>query len=335
MRAVLLALLLVPLAGCAHKAPVAGTSTETTGSAAAMHGMALNATAPQWALGQYWVHKWTLVGDSLTFLVKTVVSERTGDVMTLATDNQTIAAFHGAFVFPTLGAFTPQLVQTAGETRFPWYHFPLAPDATWTDSAVTFDGEKTKKLDVQGKVTGVTFGASPVYHVEMRSAGKLVSSYDYDVGTQWFDQALFYNETGGVAFRLEMQETGRNFKGTTYDDAGVQLISRMDVIAPPTVMQPTSGPQDFTMAADQNRLLLFVISFAAGGGHDTEVIAPDGKRYGTQAFDAVLFPLYNDSNLFLVPGQAGTWHTSSAGAGVFVAGGVIQAWGLHERAITV
>jgi hypothetical protein len=281
------------------------------------------------------VHKWTLIGDSLTFLVKTVVSEKAGGGYTLATDNQTIAAFHGAFVFPTLGQFTPDLLQTAGTTRFPWYHFPLKADSAWTDSAVTFDGVAEKKSDIQGKVTSVTFGANPVYHVEMRSAGVLVASYDYDTGTQWFNEALFYNATGAVQFRLEMQETGRGFKGTTYDDSGVQILDHQDLIVPTAQVVQPNPSVDFTMTADQNRLLMFIVSFAAGGGHDTEVIAPDGHRYGTQAFDAVLFPLYNDSNLFIVPGQPGTWHTTSAGAGVFVAGGVIQAWGLHERAIQV
>ncbi|HUR62316.1 MAG TPA: hypothetical protein VM286_08155 [Candidatus Thermoplasmatota archaeon] len=333
MRALALVLLLVPVAGCAQHADVSVAKDGGMGPAA--HTSHLNATAPAWQVGQFWVHKWTLVGDSLTFLVKTVVSETADGGFTLASDNQTMAAFHGAFVFPTLGHFTPELVQSAGETRFPWYHFPLTPNSTWTDSAVTFDGVAERKMDVQGKVTSVTFGANPVYHVEMRSAGVLVASYDYDPGTQWFNEALFYNATGQVQFSLLMQQTGRGFKGTTYDDSGVQLLDHQDLVVPAGGVAQPNPKKEFTMTAEQNRLLAFIISFAAGGGHDAEIVAPDGHRYGSQAFDAVLFPLYNDSQVLIAPGQAGTWHTTSAGAGVFVAGGVIQAWGLKERAIEV
>jgi hypothetical protein len=336
LRTVLLAFLLLPLAGCVHKdAPAAPASSGGAAGASALAPAAVNGTpAPTWTVGQSWSHKWTLVsGGNLTFLVKTVVAESDAGGWTLATDNQTIAAFHGAFVFPTLGRFTTGLAQSVGTSRFPWYHFPLLPNATWTDSVVLYDGTKDTKLDIRGRVTGVQHGTSDVYRIEMATGDRVVATYDYDTKTQWFNEALFYGDDGTLQFRLEMQETGRAFKGRLYDDTGAFLMDHEDLVVPSAGVVQPSPPQDFAMAADQNQLLLFLISFAAGGGHDSEVIAPDGQRFGAQAFDGVVAPFYNDSRVLVVPGQAGTWHCSTAGAGALVAGGVIQAYGLHERVI--
>jgi hypothetical protein len=332
LLATLLASLVLPLAGCLHKADTATPPAPVAGKGGASV-LAMNATpAPMWSVGQSWSHKWTLVGDNLTFLVRTVVAEQADGGLTLATDNQTIAAFHGAFIFPTLGHFTPGLVQTAGTTRFPWYHFPLSENATWTESAVTFDGTKDAKVDVQGRVVGAKHGHSTVYSVEMATKDHLVATYDYDTATQWFNEARFYDNEGTLQFIVEMQETGRGFKGRLYDDSGALLLTQEDYVIPPAGIVQPNPTKDFTMAADQNRLLVFLVSFAAGGAHDSELVAPDGTRHGAQAMDAVAFPLYNDSNLYLLPGQAGTWHVTTVGAGV-AAGGFVQAYGLHERAI--
>jgi hypothetical protein len=160
-----------------------------------------------------------------------------------------------------------------------------------------------------------------------------VAAYDYDTVAQWFDEARFYDDHGTLQFRAEMQETGRGFKGRLYDDTGVPLLNHQDLVVPSAGVVQPNPEQDFTMAADQNRLLVFLISFAAGGAHDSELVAPDGTRHGAQAMDAVVRPLYDDSNVFLLPGQAGTWHVTTAGAGVFAAGGFVQAYGLRERAI--
>ncbi|MEA3202708.1 MAG: hypothetical protein QOI63_374 [Thermoplasmata archaeon] len=338
LPALLLATLLLPLAGCLHKAD-SGALAPVAKVAGGAPSSAMNATpAPAWTVGQSWSHKWTLVGDNLTFLVKTVVAEQADGGWTLATDNQTIAAFHGAFIFPTLGHFTPGLVETAGPARFPWYHFPLAPNATWSDTAITFDGQATSS-EVRGRVASVQqTGTSTVYHVEMTTQGRLVAAYDYDTATQWFDEARFYDDQGKVQFRVEMQETGRGFKGHLYDDTGVALLNHASMVgvdpgAPTAPMVQPNPAQDFTMAADQNRLLVFLVSFAFAGAHDSELVAPDGTRHGAQAVNGVLPGFdHNDSNLFLLPGQAGTWHVTTNGAGV-VAGGFVAAWGLHERAI--
>ncbi|HEX2065617.1 MAG TPA: hypothetical protein VHI93_02290, partial [Candidatus Thermoplasmatota archaeon] len=103
LPALLLTALLVPIAGCLQEkegdalGPPAGTVTALAGQA----GTGLEAApAPTWAIGQSWTHKWTIVdGGNLTLLVKTVVAEAADGGWILATDNQTIAAFHGAFVF--------------------------------------------------------------------------------------------------------------------------------------------------------------------------------------------------------------------------------------------
>jgi hypothetical protein len=339
LQTLLLAVLLLPLAGCVHKAdtavPDAGAASTGGLAGGAVQAVAAIATAaPAWSLGQSWVHKWTVAAaGNITFLVRTVVAEQADGGWTLATDNQTIAAFHGAFVFPTLGHFSRDLLQTVGDTRFPWYHFPLRDNQTWTDSVVVFDGTKDTTLDVQAHVTSATHGASDIYRIELAAKGHVVAAYDYDSATQWFNEARFYDEAGGLQFRIEMQETGHGFKGRLFDDVGSLLLNHQDLVVPAAAIAQPTPPEEFAMAADQNRLLLFLISFAAGGGHDSEVVAPDGTRYGAQAFDAAVSPISNDSRLLLVPGQAGTWRSVAAGAGVFVAGGYIGAYGLRERAI--
>lgn len=343
LRASLTVLLLVSVAGCIRKADDAvdaqpqapdGAAAGASHMAAAMSGT----PAPTWAIGQSWTHKWTIVGsggdDNFTFLVRTVVAEKADGGWTLATDNQTIAAFHGAFIIPTLGRVSHDLVQAAGETRFPWYHFPLKPNATWTDTVVGWDGAKASTLAVTGRVTAVTHSPAHTYHVEMAASDHVVAEYDYDVETEWFREARFYDDSGTLQFLVQMVETGTGFTGRLYDNsAGKMLLSHQDFIVPAEGVVQPAAPQEFTMAAGQNRLLVFLFSFAFGGAHDSELIAPDGTRHGAQSFDGVLAPFYNDSRILLLPGQAGTWHAASAGAGAFAAGGFIQTFGMHERVI--
>ncbi|MFO1535664.1 MAG: hypothetical protein ABR586_08370 [Thermoplasmatota archaeon] len=342
-RALLLATLLLSLAGCVRKADdaAADTQLQLTGASAkgAAQAAASNATpAPAWSVSQSWTHKWTIMGagdggGDLTILIRTVVAETADGGWTLATDNQTIAAFHGAFVIPTLGHFSRGLLQSVGETRFPWYHFPLAANTTWNDAVVAWDGVQASSIPVHGRVASVTHGASTLYRIELSAADHLVAEYDYDSETEWFNEARFYDDSGTLVFRAEMQETHRGFTGRLYDDTGVLLLNHQDLVVPTAgVVQPNPA-QDFTMAADQNRLLVFLISFAVGGAHHAELVAPDGSRHAAQSVDAVAMPVLNDSGVLLLPGQAGTWRVASAGAGLIVAGGFIQAYGLHERVI--
>ncbi|HEX2066319.1 MAG TPA: hypothetical protein VHI93_05845 [Candidatus Thermoplasmatota archaeon] len=337
LPAVLLAALLVPVAGCLQEkeGDAPGPAARTVTALAGQAGAGPEATAaPSWAIGQSWTHKWTIVdGGNLTLLVKTVVAEAADGGWTLATDNQTIAAFHGAFVFPTLGRFTPGLLQTAGPTRFPWYHFPLTANATWSDTAVLYDGVKDTQVDVQGRVVSVQRGPSTVYTVELTTGDRLLARYDYDAHTQWFNDATFYGQDGKPDFTVQMQETGRGFKGRLYDDTGVPLLNHFSLLAPAAGEAQPRPSADFMMAADQNRLLVFLFSFAAGGAHDSELIAPDGTRHSALSVDAVAAPVHDDGRILLLPGQAGTWRVATAGAGAFAAGAYVAAYGLHERTI--
>jgi hypothetical protein len=338
--ALLVALLLVPvLAGCSQTpstplaAPAApGLSASGPGAATA------NATAPVWKVGQYWIHKWTLVSSNLTFLVKAVVAQDDGDAWTLATDNQTNAAFHGAFVFPTLGQFSKRdLNQAVGELGFPWYRFPLAANATWngTQTFLT-DSGKLASSAVQGRVVSVMRGAQDLYRIDLTRSGRLVAQYDYDTGTQWFDRALFYDANGTLLFRVEMQETGKGFHGRAYDDTGVLLATAVDLLVPAGQVVQPNPTSTFTMGHEHNRLLAFLISFAGAGFHDTEIVAPDGTRYGAQAIDAAQpSPLYDDSRALLAPGVAGDWRITMEGVGAFASGGVVLAYGITEKAIDV
>ncbi|HJQ93230.1 MAG TPA: hypothetical protein VJ874_02970, partial [Candidatus Thermoplasmatota archaeon] len=300
----------------------------------------------EWSVGQWWDHKW-FFGSTATepFTVKTIVAEDQGASFLLATDDNLTSAFHGAFLFPTLGVFAKgEVTATAGEFRWPWYHFPLSDNQTWSDRIVSRDGSGTASSEwpitatvraVPQIVTAV--GAKPGFEIEARSEGKLFASYDYVPAIGWMSRATFYDLAAAEEtpqFILETSQAGSDYSGVYFDSVGDVLSTHFNLFVP-TAPAPPNPHSTFPVAESHTQVLAFIFSFAAAGAHSTELVAPDGRHWvSAQASDqagGTLHSIAPVDGLVFAPAVAGDWRVVTAGAGAFVAGGGLQAYGITQR----
>lgn len=344
------ALVAVALSGCSGGPPeVAGPLTAAPAGLEATPDL-VNGSAPQWKVGQWWDHKWFL-GSTATeaFTVKTIVAQDKGSAFVVATDNNLTSAIHAAFLFPTLGDFPKgEVTATVGDFRWPWYQFPLSDNLTWTSELQTRDGAggvyalplvSTARLNRSiVSAAGVVGG----YDIEARTAGsdgipagRLFARYDYVPAVGWMSYATFYDvqsEEEASQFILELSATGTGYSGPYFESTSDVLSTHFNQFAPtqPTPPNPTSS---FTMTSAYTHFFGFVFSFAAAGAASTEIVAPDGRHWDSAsisdggAFSLSPFP----TDLIFVPAVAGEWRVTTTGAGAFVAGGGVQAYGVTQR----
>lgn len=344
----ILATSLASLAGCASDPPAADaegdapTPTGADGLPATVDG-----SAPQWEVGQWWDHKWFFGSTaSEPFTVKTIVAEDLGSSFLVATDDNLTSAFHAAFLFPTLGAFPKgEVTATVGDYSWPWYHFPLSDNQTWSDEIVSRDGSGTDaySFPITATVRAVpeivtTVGTEPGFEIEARSEGKLFARYDYVPAIGWMSRATFYDilaDEETPQFILETSQVGTGYRGPYFDSTGDVLSTHFNLLVP-TAPAPPNPTSSFPVTEAHTQVLAFMFSFAAAGAHDTELVAPDGRHWtSSQASDQDgngLHSIGPVDGLVFAPAVAGDWRVVTAGAGVFVAGGGLQAYGITQRA---
>lgn len=345
--ALAMALVALSLAGCASETPAAedgldgGPDDPGSGTPAAVTG-----EAPTWQVGQWWDHKWFFGSTaSEPFTVKTIVAEDLGSSFLVATDDNLTAAFHAAFLFPTLGTFPKgEVTATAGDYSWPWYHFPLSDNQTWSDEIVSRDGSGTDSYSfpITATVRAVpeivtTIGTEPGFEVEARSEGKLFARYDYVPAIGWMSRATFYDITAdeeSPQFILETSQVGTGYNGPYFDSVGDVLSTHFNLLVP-TAPAPPNPTSTFAVTEGHTQVLAFMFSFAAAGAHGTELVAPDGRHWtSSQASDQDgngLHSIGPVDGLVFAPAVAGDWRVVTAGAGVFVAGGGLQAYGITQR----
>ncbi|HUR26351.1 MAG TPA: hypothetical protein VM327_10105 [Candidatus Thermoplasmatota archaeon] len=352
--ALAVSLLALGLAGCSSDPPAAddGTPTPADGSGSgpgpgAGDGAAVDGSAPQWTVGQWWDHKWFFgTTASEPFTVKTIVAEDLGPSFLVATDDNLTSALHGAFLFPTLGVFPKgEVTATVGDSSWPWYHFPLSDNQTWTDTIVSRDGSGTASSGFSITATVhaaaeivTTVGTKPGFEVEARSAGKLFARYDYVPAIGWFSRATFYDVAATEEtpqFILETSQVGQDYRGPYFDSVGDVLSTHFNLLVP-TAPSPPNPTSTFAVTESHTQVLAVMFSFAAAGAHTTELVAPDGRHWTSfQASDqdgGNLDSIGPAGGLVFVPAVAGDWRVVTAGAGAFVAGGGLQAYGITQRA---
>jgi hypothetical protein len=344
-------LMVTLLAGCASKDPPAVEDAMLVdGGDGGTTPLAVDGNAPTWQVGQWWDHKW-FFGSTATdpFTVKTIVAEDKGPSWVVATDNGLTSAIHAAFVFPTLGDFPKgEVTATVGDYQWPWYQFPLSDNQTFHSEVATRDGSggvysmplvTTVRL-AKGIVTAA--GVVDGFDLEARTAGsdgipagRLFAQYDYVPAVGWMSRATFYDVLQAEEtpqFILEMSATGRDYSGPFFESTSDVLSTHTNVFIPtaPAPPNPTSG---FTMTAAHTHFFGFAFDFAAGGAHSTEIVAPDGRHWeSSMVSDGGSMTLSPASTgLIFVPAAVGDWHVTTVGAGAFVAGGGIQAYGVTQR----
>ncbi len=351
LRSTLAFVLMAALAGCASSgdAPATGPAAEPEGGGPAVV-TAANGTAPAWKLGQWWDHKWFL-GSTATeaFTVKTIVAEDRGASWVVATDNNVTSAIHAAFIFPTLGDFPKgEVTATVGDFRWPWYQFPLSANLTWRSEVSTRDGAggvyDLPLVSTARQAAGIVTASGVVdgFDIEARTAGsegvpagRLFARYDYVPAVGWMSQATFYDilsEEEVPQFILELSDSGTGHTGPFFESTADVLSTHFNLFMP-TQPAPPNPTSSFAMTSAYTHFFGFLFSFAAAGGHDTELVAPDGRHWGTSAVSdgSSVFLTPTSSGLIFVPAAAGDWHVMTAGAGAFAAGGGIQAYGVTQR----
>jgi hypothetical protein len=351
----LLALGAVAFAGCASEEPSAGTgdTPAPAGETGDQAASGPDGSAPEWAVGQWWDHKW-FFGSTASdpFTVKTIVAEDKGSSWLVATDDALTSALHAAFLFPTLGDFPKgEVTATVGEFSWPWYQFPLSANQTWTAAVSTRDGSGgTYALPLVATVQAATgivtaAGLEDGFDVEVRTAGsdgieagRLFARYDYVPAIGWMSRATFYDVTQAEEtpqFILEMSATGTGYSGPYFDTSGDVLSTHFNLFVP-TAPAPPNPTSAFVVTEAHTQVLAFAFNFAAGGSHTTQILAPDGQHWESlMAADAdgnVLHSMDTAGGMLFVPAVAGEWHVNTVGAGAFVAGGGIQAYGITQRA---
>lgn len=347
----------VALAGCAsEQPPAAADDPAAPGIDGAGDGGTTAAgpdgSAPTWTVGQWWDHKWffgTTASDPFT--VKTIVAEDQGPAWLVATDDSLTSAIHGAFLLPTLGTFPKgEVTATVGEFSWPWYEFPLSDGQTWTSAVNTRDGSGgTYALPLVATVTAAdeivtAVGLEAGFDIEVRTAGsdgvpagRLFARYDYVPAIGWMSRATFYDVTQEdevSQFILETSAVGTDYSGKYYDTTGDVLSTHFNLLVPtaPSAPNPTSA---FVVTEGHTQVLAFAFNFAAAGSHTTQIVAPDGQHWESlMAADAdgnVLHAMDTAGGMLFVPAVTGEWRVNTVGAGAFVAGGGIQAYGITQR----
>jgi hypothetical protein len=347
------ALLAVALAGCSSDETLGTDATVPTGPDGLAAPAAADGSAPVWKVGQWWDHKW-FFGSTATepFTVKTIVAEDRGVGWFVATDESLTSAFHAAFIFPTLGEFPKgHVTATAGDHQWPWYQFPLADNQTWRTEVRTRDdsgGTYGFPLEVSvraapGIVTAI--GVEDGFALEARTvggdgipAGRLFARYDYVPALGWMSQCTFYDvlaeEDEVPQFILETSATGTGYSGPYFDTAGDVLSTHFNLIVP-MAPAPPNPSSSFTVTAEHTHVMAFLFDFAAAGAHSTALAAPDGRHW--QSFSTgdpdgnPIVSSRSEESLVFVPAAPGDWHVATVGAGAFVAGGGLLAYGITQR----
>lgn len=339
------------LSGCASSGdPPAADPTGPAGGNAPAALAAANGTAPAWKVGQWWDHKWFLGSTANeAFTVKTIVAEDKGASWVVATDNNVTSAIHSAFLFPTLGDFPKgEVTAVVGDFRWPWYQFPLSDNLTWRSEVSTRDGAggvySLPLVSTATLATGIVTAAGVVdgFAIEARTAGndavpagRLFARYDYVPTVGWMSQATFYDvlsEEEAPQFILELSDSGMDYTGPFFESTSDVLSTHFNVFVP-TAPAPPNPTSSFPMTSAHTHLFGFLFSFAAAGGHNSELVAPDGRHWSSSAVSdgSSVFLTPTSSGLIFVPAAPGDWHVVTTGAGAFAAGGGIQAYGVTQR----
>jgi hypothetical protein len=141
-----------------------------------------------------------------------------------------------------------------------------------------------------------------------------------------------------VHLDLKGSETG--WKGTAFTATGKTLYTSFQVAGgapanPPAAAAATS----FQMDAAMTHLVFLQFAFGVPGYGVTQLVAPDGTRYGTQGVydqDGKAAPASDFSQAQnVVAAQAGTWQIQGSSGGVFAQGYGLYAWGATVTPLTV
>jgi hypothetical protein len=328
-------------AGCSGKPDATGSASGAdSGQPAAMDmagGAHAEQAAPAWQVGQWWDHHWYFgAQDTTGFAVKAIVVAQGGDGFRLATDDPLDAASHAAFYFHDQGTMGPDwsVHDDGGAFRFPWYSFPLHDGKTWTahEENLGFDLAPLSQ-DLTLKATAIN-GTPGAFAVEARTLdGKLRALYDYQPAIGWFGEYRAYgpstDDPAQYNVRIVDEGHGRMWSGTYYTASADFLLNTVTAVAPTAPGAPPP-PASFTVTPAYTHVLAIPFAFAAAGGSEAELVAPDGRHWEAyQVSDAEGNAVQGaQPGLVFVPAAAGDWRFATAGAGAFVAGGGCFAWGV-------
>lgn len=324
------------LAGCAGDPGTPDADPETPG-VQGEPAPAFTVTSPGWEVGEWWQHHWVFAGQGgPDFTVKTILAENASGTYTFGTDLEATAAQHGAFFFMDLGTLSPDGTMTAGDYTFPWMQFPLTDNKTWkaqeTNVGSAFD-PVTRSLDFTARQMGT--GADAHFVIEGRQDGDLYVRYDYQPDLHWFSEFTTFtvdaNGTETPVYTITNEGHGVGYAGTVFHATGNLLVNEQPLMHPGSTAPP-ADTVTFDLAADHTHVFAILFSFAAAGGHNTQLLAPDGQHWeaigaGDADGNPVSPPVVTSGLQLLEPAQAGTWRVNFGGAGV-VAGGGCFLWGV-------
>jgi hypothetical protein len=338
------------LAGCATKTPDAALAGGATSSGdphamAAMEGHAM-AMAPAWQVGQWWTHHWYFSPQDTTgFTVKAIVVANETGGLRLATDDRLDAASHASFYFHDQGVMGQgadwAVRDFDGAFQFPWYSFPLHDGKTWTGHEENLDFN-LQKVSQDLTLTAHAINGTPgAFDIEARTSDGVRARYDYQPSIGWFSQYMAFDpkDPDPTHFNVKMVDEahGTGWTGTYYTAKADFLLDSLTVVAPPGGVVQDDLKTSFTVTSTHTDVLAIPFAFAAAGGANTELVAPDGRHWesyvvGDQDGNSVQ---QAQPGLLFVPAAAGDWRCATAGAGVFAFGGGCLAWGVTVAGSTL
>jgi len=286
---------------------------------------------PQWRLGQSWTHAWEIPSQGVAFSTEVVVTNATASGYQLASDTLEMALFHASFIFPDLGTMATDLSGTTqGAFRFPWYSFPLEDGKRWTAVMEDLDFQ-LQPVRSELTLTATLRADSPrqVFDIEARDAAGLQARYDYDPEVGWFTE--FFGYEGGEdpeawMYRIRLEGHQPDWSGTWYRSEGELVVQHLNILVPPAGYVQPAVATSFQLRPDATHFMGLLFSFAEGGAHDAQVVAPDGTRHhATVAGGAGIYHA-DGANIVQVEAQPGTYHVSTVGAGAVAAGGGVFGW---------
>lgn len=192
------------VAGCTEPTELAGP----TGPAPSDAGVAVswNLTAPSWVVGQWWTYTVSAPGGPAFGPWTYVVSANMSDHYVLDTTDRTNAAFDAEQDTSFIGKIgKADLGGLQNGQKVQYFRFPLTLGDQWNTQ---WDGVDRAILVTAADPDG------DEYEFLASEAGKPRVRYSLDLEEGFFGFLDFLDEEGGSAFRMELQDSGLDYRGT-------------------------------------------------------------------------------------------------------------------------
>lgn len=297
---------------------------------------------PDWAVGDHFGHHvYFGAEDTEGEHINAIVVEDLGTAWRLASDSERYAKFEATYGVPVLGELSKDdLSTTAFGGQWDVYDFPITDGKTWNGTIdmdlfglsyeIEFEATYAASIPFAG-------GEAPGYTINGTVGGQRLIMTDWVPELGWYTQFYFYDlateDPDDHHWLVRSMGAGHNWTGTYHwADATLKADLQQEIYPEGAGLVAEPDPHaSFEVPEDATHIVGFAYAFAYAGAAKTELVAPDGTRYGpAEVVDggdsASAFAEYD------LDAQAGAWEAAILNGGV-ASGGGLRVWSVELTSI--